>query len=452
MRTCFPQPVFWTEVCAVCVFRCPNSQIPERPLVLSSNDDRRLSLPRSIREAGNGTAATYFAIWMKDKRLLKSDHLPPNFSTRYDNALKGQEVSVKQREYLREVRIVGPSGTQILVGRDIRQELNSLRRQAAQIVASSVGILSVGLIGGWWLSRAVLRPIQAMHSTASRFSVIDMSPRIDVVETESELGELAKILNDAFDRVQSSFEQQQQFAADASHELRTPLAVIQSQVELALRKERTPEAYVKALTTCAGAGERLSELVESLLTLARLDSAQNRAERHVVRLDLIAAKCTDLMRPVAEFAEINLHAKIEPASMQGNPQELERAIINLIKNGVAYNHRGGSVFVDVTTTENKDGGESDGDRRPAITLTIRDTGIGINKEDAANITKRFFRVDKARSRQQGGSGLGLSIVDRIIQAHGGSMKISSEPGEGTTVLIQFEMNDDPLITHATQPN
>lgn len=401
------------------------------PLALSPSSHRLLSLPRNIVEASDGTASPYFAIWVRDGRLLKSERLPQSIAPEYDETLDGERASVVQLARSREVRIVGPAGSQILVGRDVSQEFESLRRLAAQIVAISIGILTVGFIGGWWLSRSVFRPIHAMCRTASQFSVIDMSPRIDVVETDSELGELANILNDAFDRVQSSFAQQQQFAADASHELRTPLAVIQSQVELALRKQRAPEEYVKALTACAGAGERLSELVESLLTLARLDSVEQRTDRCPVRLDLIAAKCTDLMRPVAEHAEVNLYAKVTPASILGNPQQLECAILNLIKNGVAYNRCGGSVHVLVDATE------------LAVTLTIRDTGIGISKQDTAHVTKRFFRVDKARTRQQhGGSGLGLSIADRIIESHGGSMQISSETGKGTTVTIEIALDHE----------
>ena len=342
--------------------------------------------------------------------------------------MDGQDVNVVQRQNLREVRIVGPGGTQILVGRDIHNELEALGRLAGQIVAFSIAILIVGLIGGWWLSRSVLRPIHTMSETASQFSVTDMSPRIDVVETESELGELATILNAAFNRVQSSFVQQQQFAADASHELRTPLAVIQSQIELALTTERTSEDYTKALTTCAAAEERLSELVESLLTLARIDSGDQQFIRSLVRLDLIAAKCTDLMRPIAEQAEVDLNADVQPASILGNSQQLERAILNLIRNGITYNHRGGSVQVAVDTKDS------------VVKLTIRDTGIGINEEDLAHVTKRFFRVDKARSRQKGGSGLGLSIAEEIIKAHDGAIQIASEPRDGTTVTIQFGLS------------
>lgn len=392
---------------------------------LPLNVDRMLSLPRAIADSSDGASAQYFAIWLRDGRLLKQERLPDDYSAEQALSSVRAPVSVLQRGNLREIRIVGPSGTRILVGRNVRREFTELRSLAIQIVAISVGVLTIGLIGGWWLTRSVLRPIHSMSETATRFSAANMSPRIDVVETESELGELAGILNDAFDRVQSSFEQQQQFAADASHELRTPLAVIQSQIELALKRERTPGAYVKALTTCGDAGDRLSELVESLLTLARLDSGATQAQHCELRLDLIVAKCTDLMRPVAEHANVTLEVEIEPATMLGDPQQLERAVLNLLKNGISYNRSGGNLRVAVKVSEAE------------LEFAIRDTGVGIGDDHIAHVTERFYRVDKARSRQQGGSGLGLSIARQIIAANNGTMQISSELNQGTTVTVKF---------------
>ncbi len=396
-------------------------------IALSPNDQRRLSLPRDSTEELSKDTAKYFAIWLRDGRLLRLEGVPEMPDAKFDSALVGQEIVVLQRDHYRELRIVGPAGTQILVGRNIASDIDALGRLAAQIILISIGILTVGLIGGWWLSRSVLRPIKAMSEIAAQFWVSSESPRISIVETDSELGELAGILNDAFDRVEASFARQQQFAADASHELRTPLAVIQSQIELALRKERTPEEYTTALKTCADAEVRLSELVESLLALARLDSGDAISVRQPVRLDLLVAKCTDLMRPLAARAAVKLTDDVTPAWVLGDSSQLERAILNLIKNAVTYNVEGGAVQVAVTTNSS------------STILSIHDTGVGISAEDLSRVTERFFRVDKARSRQQGGSGLGLSIAKQTVESHQGTFQISSEQNKGTCVTAEIPL-------------
>ena len=411
-------------------FRLPYF-VPEanQNVQLPLSADQRLSLPRNLVEATDESSVPYFAIWLRGGQLLKSEGLPAELTVEYDKALDGRPVTVLQRGNLREARVVGPSGTQILVGRDVSRDVAALRRLAIQIIAISIGILMVGLIGGWWLSRSVLRPIHAMSAAAKQFSVKDRSPRINTVETDTELGELGKLLNEAFDRVQSSFDKQQQFAADASHELRTPLAVIQSQVELALKRERAPQEYVKALSTCGEAGDRLSELVESLLTLARLDSSEPQKEYFEVRLDRLVAKCTDLMRPVAEHAQVTLELEVRSVSVLGDSQQLERVILNLLKNSIAYNHPGGSVHLSVNASNKK------------AELMIRDTGVGIGEEHITRVAERFYRVEKARTRQQGGSGLGLSIAKQIIEAHQGTLEISSVLGEGTKLTIQIDQSD-----------
>ncbi len=400
---------------------------------LSQEEDRRLSLPRSMVERQGKGNSPYIAIWLQNRRLLKSARLPDQTVVIFDETVRGTSYFASQRSdhrtVFREVRIVGPTGSQILVGRNVSRDFAELGRLAILIVVSGIGILLVGLLGGWWLSRFVLRPISVITDAAARFSASDMSPRIDVQETESELGELAAVLNNAFDRVESSFEQQRQFAADASHELRTPLAVIQSQIELALRKERAPNEYIKTLSTCYSASDRLTELVDSLLALARLESGEQKPKCSPVRLDLVAAKCIDLMRPVAEQAEVQLESATSPAKTLGDRSQLERVVLNLLKNSIAYNRVGGVVNLSIKV------------KNSSVELTISDTGIGISEEDLPNVTKRFFRVDKARTRQQGGSGLGLSIAERIVEAHGGSMHFSSEVGKGTTVTVRFNSLD-----------
>lgn len=408
--------------------RLPTVDNPADEITLNEALQRRLSLPRPPEPDRTGETTSelpYFAIWLQGGRLLKSERLPGDFPDVENKAMR-RNTLVTQRGSNREVEIIGPSGTRIVVGLDIRPQLDSLRTLAGRIIAISVGILTLGLVGGWWLTRSVLRPIHAMSAAARRFSVKDMSPRIDTRYTDTELGELARLLNAAFDRVQNSFDQQQQFAADASHELRTPLAVIQSQIELALRKNRAPEDYVRALGICAAAGDRLSELIESLLTLARLDSSET-PQLVATRLDLVVAKCIDLMRPVADHADVTFTTELSQVTIAADAKQLEHAVLNLLKNAITYNRPGGSVTVTVVEDTSSASGK----------LSIQDTGIGIAPEELGRVTERFYRVDKARSRELGGSGLGLSIAKQIIESHHGTFEIQSTSGSGTEITIAF---------------
>ena len=156
-----------------------------------------------------------------------------------------------QRGEFREVTLHGPRNTTVLVGRSTRREEAEIRAMAWQLAGVGLGVLSFGLLGGWWISSRIFRPIAAMAATASKISATEMSGRIDSENADVELAELADVLNATFDRLQEAFERQAQFTADASHELRTPLAIIRSHAELALERPRPPEEYRRTLEACS---------------------------------------------------------------------------------------------------------------------------------------------------------------------------------------------------------
>ena len=191
----------------------------------------------------------------------------------------------QQRDSLREVVLIGPRRTRILVGRSIERDTAALARLAWQIALTGAGVLAVGLAGGWFLSRGVIRPIETMSQAASAISVANLTQRIDVREMDSELGGLARILNDAFGRLEAAFRQQSRFTADASHELRTPLSIIHTHLELALTKPRSAEEYREAIETCLRASQRMKTLVDGLLTLARADAGKLELEPQKVDLE-----------------------------------------------------------------------------------------------------------------------------------------------------------------------
>ena len=188
---------------------------------------------------------------------------------------RGPEPSVTRlRGNLREyIRFMTP-GECILIGRDIRDELAASRRFAWILCGAGGGVFLLGLAGGWWVSSRALRPLAGISTTAARIAGGDLTQRIQTADTHSELGELAGVLNDTFARLHDSFKRQAQFTADASHELRTPVAVVLTQTQSALARERSAAEYRDSLAACQRAAQRMRNLTESLLALARFDSGE----------------------------------------------------------------------------------------------------------------------------------------------------------------------------------
>ena len=270
-----------------------------------------------------------------------------------------------------------------------------------------------------------------MTAAADAISVRNLSERIDLQETDSELGQLASVLNRTFDRLQSAFEQQSRFTADASHELRTPLSVILANAELALSRPRSSEEYRAALETCRRASQRMKSLIDCLLMLARGDSGNSALEPSELDLEPVAKECLELMRPLAEERHIQLEATTAPTCVQGDRDRISQVLTNLLSNAIRYNHDEGQVHVGVAAENG------------AAILTVTDTGVGIPPEALPHIFDRFYRVDEARSRSEGGSGLGLAICKTIVEAHGGTITARNETQGGTTIEVRLPRRESP---------
>jgi signal transduction histidine kinase len=251
----------------------------------------------------------------------------------------------------------------------------------------------------------------------------DLNARIAVDRTESELEQVASTLNDAFDRLRLAFEQQRRFTADASHELRTPISVIRAEAEWALDRERTPQQYKKALAVCRRAALRMQDAVERMLALIRAEGVAEVQEAAPLAVDAVIGDVLNWLEPLAQERGIRLSTDAEPLTVRGNAEQLREAFSNVVANAILYNRPGGSVTVSTR--------QSSGTGR----IEVIDTGIGIPSEAIPHVFDRFFRVDKARSREIGGSGLGLSIARAIFVAHGGDITCTSEPGTGSVFVI-----------------
>ncbi len=387
-------------------------------------------LPEEFSSLFEGeNSSYYYVVWGRDGRVLRSSAIVPEVE--FENlSVESNWLPVRiarTRGVKREVVHVANLGTHVLVGRSIELDVAAQHASGWLLAACGWAILALGVIGGGWLSGRTIRPIATMSNIAKNISAENLSQRIDVQETDSELGQLAHVLNQTFDRLESAFEQQARFTADASHELRTPLSVIMSQIELALSKPRSNAEYLTALETCQRASRRMRQLIDSLLLLARFDSGQPDLNCGPLDLSEVATESVELLRPLADERQIKLGSDMTPVPFVGDRERLGQVMMNLLSNAIRYNQEGGRVDVRVERVN--------GD----AVVSVSDTGIGIPASDLPHIFERFFRVDRTRSRADGGSGLGLAICQSVVEAHGGQITARSEPQCGTTLEVRLPL-------------
>lgn len=412
----------------------PRDRQPGRPSPVPP--EIRLT-PRDVSQfEGVSGSAFYYVAWLPGGgEISRSSHAPPIISC----PSRGDERSeARTRGPFREYFHFTPAGDCILVGRDVHDELAGIRRFAWFLAGAGGMVLLLGLAVGWWVSTRALRPIAEISAAATKISTGDITQRIQTSDTSSELGELAQVLNDTFDRLQASFARQAQFTADASHELRTPISVVLTQTQAALARERTVTEYRECLAACQRAAQRMRKLTESLLTLARLDSGECPAIRELCDLGRIARDATELLRPLAGEQRVALDITTATTPCAGNAGQLGQVVTNLVGNAISYNRPGGSVHVRVSAEPG------------SAVLVVTDTGQGIASEDLPHIFDRFYRADKARSGATGHSGLGLAITKSIVDAHGGTIEVASALDQGSSFTVRLpvspprpELPEDP---------
>lgn len=397
----------------------------------------------AIAEHFNGGApdSPYFLIWTGDGSIFRNSSGAPDVASplappEFDGPPPAQPADFRQRDNFREAYIYGPFGTRVLVGQSIVNDQKQLVHLAWLLVTTGAVVLVVGLMGGWLVSMRMVRPIERITQTAKDISATNLSRRIDVAGTQSELGQLATVLNDMFTRLDSSFQQQVRFTADASHELRTPLAVIHTHSQLALARERTGDEYRQALNACLRASTRMKGLVDSLLLLAGVDAGRLNLERTEIDLQDVIEECIAMVGPLATEKNVSVQPDLQPVQIDGDALRISQVVINLLSNAIRYNRDAGIVRVALRASNN--GAE----------LTIADNGIGIPAEHQPHLFDRFYRVDVARSRDMGGSGLGLAICKSIIDAHGGTIRFTSQPQIGTTFTVWLPAHNNGGVQDA----
>jgi len=285
-------------------------------------------------------------------------------------------------------------------------------------------MLALAGIGGYALSTRSLAPLAWMAAQARKITGSNLDTRLDVPDPAEELAVLVEAFNELLSRLDQTFESMRRFVADASHELRTPISVIRGEADVALSQDRSTVEYKQSLAIVLDESRRLSRLVDDLLNLARADAGHVKLQAHDFYLNDLLADCCRAVQTLAAARKITIECRPSTdLQFRGDEELLRRLVMNLLDNAIRYTPAGGKVDVALET-----GGDQ-------IRIRVSDTGVGIPEEAAPHIFERFYRADKARSRQEGGFGLGLAIVKWIAESHRGAVELSSRNGGGSAFTV-----------------
>lgn len=364
----------------------------------------------------------YYLVWSRTgDPLVKSATAPAGIPHPDRKAAGTMDRDSRLRSGVREVFLFTPPGECLLVGRSNREVDGALRGFALKTTCAGTGLLVFGLAVGWWISTRALRPIADISAAATRIAAGNLKERIRTGETDSELGKLATLLDETFQRLDASFEEQARFTSDAAHELRTPVSIILGQSQLALARERSGMEYRETIGISQRAAKRMHGLIESLLQLAVLDA-------EAVAGELIPCDLATVCREHLLEYDILISTDLSPAPCLAHAGQIGQILTNLVTNAVKFSPPGAEIHV-ITAHNNG-----------AATLVVRDNGPGIAPQHLPHLFERFYRTDGSRNRASGGAGLGLAICKRIAETHGGTLTVASRVGVGSVFTLRIPRN------------
>jgi heavy metal sensor kinase len=295
-------------------------------------------------------------------------------------------------------------------------------------------LLLFGAAGlGYWMSRKALAPMDELVRTARAVSGTSLNTRLPKLATGDELQRLSDTLNEMLDRIEKAFSRITQFTADASHELRTPISLMRTEAELALRRARGEEEYRESLRHILLEAERTTGLIEQLLSLARADSGREIVRMSKLDLRPMVQSVIGGWRQVATMRGLQFSADVDTSAfVAGDETLLRRAIEILLDNAFKYTPAPGWVHLRLEQSDEN------------VVISVQDSGVGIEPVEQGRIFERFYRIDKARTRNLGGAGLGLAIAQWVAVQHHGEIIVESRPGEGSTFRLQLPRLSMPV--------
>lgn len=284
--------------------------------------------------------------------------------------------------------------------------------------------------GGWFLAGRALKPVDLITRSAKKITAENLSHRLEVVNPNDEIGRLAETFNMTLARLENSFRRTRQFSADVSHELRTPLTILQGETEVGIKWVKEPDEFRELLQSNLDEIKRMSNIIEALLELSRMEEGGVKLELQEIGLRALFEELVQQRSILVREKE--LHIRLEAAKelyVWGDWLRLRQVFANLIDNAIKYTPEGGAITLTLEEVDAR------------VRVEVTDTGPGIPAEDIPFIFDRFYRVDKARNRAHGGSGLGLSLAKTFTEAHGGRIEVVSKVGSGSTFIVHL-----PLFT------
>ena len=325
------------------------------------------------------------------------------------------------------VSVEGPIGA-VLLSTPVDELRQAILAVEAQLMTVFIAVAAAALIAAFVFAISLTAPIKAMTSAIRRMGKGDLSARVKV-HASGELKELADSYNAMAEKIENFDQSRSQFVQNASHELKTPLATMKLLLEnLIYQPDMPSELRAEFMQDMNHEIDRLSGIITDLLTLTKMDSEETAIKHEKFDFTELCIGAVHALQPAAEKNRLTLTMDVaKDVTLQGDESKLGQVIYNLIDNAIKYTPEGGSVHVTMKT-----------DGRNAV-FAVRDTGVGIPEEDAKHIFDRFYRVDKARSRETGGTGLGLSIVRQMVQLHRGEIKVDSVFGKGSTFTVTLPL-------------
>ena len=301
------------------------------------------------------------------------------------------------------------------------------------VLLGSPLLLLIASLGGYWLSGQALRPVDELATTARNISAHNLTDRLPSRGTGDELDRLSDTLNGMLARLNSAFARITRFTADASHELRTPVAILRTTAEVTRAKSRSPEEHEKAWNVILTQADRMAQLIDDLLMLARADSETVAPPRELMDAAAVLRETCQVMQVIADASGLCFHVRApQECTMFADPEDLRRILLILLDNAIKYTPAPGQIFVDLDL-ENAAGSS-------LAVISVRDTGVGILPADLPRIFDRFYRVATDRSRRTGGAGLGLPIARHLAERHSGYIQVQSAPGCGSTFSVSLPLD------------
>jgi heavy metal sensor kinase len=418
--------------------------------------DHNLTLQNDSLHADRRNDEHLTRIYRADRTLMYDDNpreQAPELIDSMRRALDGDKQIIQVRGRAGQLRVLSLPITndgQIIgalqIGVALEDLRDTMRTLLKVLLLLTPAMLLVASGGGLFLANRALTPIDRLTRTAQRISAEDLSQRLNLRGADDEVGRLAHTFDAMLARLQSAFEQQRRFTADASHELRTPLTAIIGQIDVAIERPRDAESYRATLDTVREQARRLARLANYLLFLARADAEPAPVADELIDLGNLLPAIVAQVEPLADDRQQQITLdQPQELFVRGNEDDLIRLFLNLLDNAIRYTPPGGRITIVAAIGHREQAQDRATGRRaaldapaqPSVIVSIHDTGPGVTPEHLPKLFDRFFRADRGRNRAHGGSGLGLSIAQSIANAHGGRLEAISTIGQGSTFIASL---------------